>query len=208
MPIFETYEDIGKYLRECRESMKVTIDLASRDLNIRQKYITALEAGRMAELPSGIYAKGYVQRYAQYLQLNEQEILAAFDLLSGKVKADKFYVPEPTRKHNMPTPHILIASSVVLIFAYALWTFFGNSPVSIEQNIQTLPERYARLIDPTQLPQYIADVNWRDCFTPLLAEKAACQNILFIQYTPDDRITFLKQNQMFSSTLKLVIERE
>jgi hypothetical protein len=208
MTSFDNYSDIGRYLMDCRESMQLSVDRAAKDLNIRKKYLAALEAGKMDELPSVIYAKGYVQRYAGYLGLNEIELLGAFDHISGKIKTEKFYVPEPTRKHNTPTPRILIFSVALICFFYALWMFMGSTSKPSVEQVQQLPERYARLIDPAQLPQYIADVNWRDCFTPLLAEKAACQNIYLIQYTPDDRITFLKQNQIFSSNLKLVIERE
>lgn len=205
---FENYADIGRYLKECRESMRVQIEHAAKDLNIRNKYIIALEAGKMNELPGGIYAKGYVQRYARYLGLDEGEILNAFDLISGKVKTDKFYSPEPTRKYNTPTPNILILSTVMIAFFYALWMYLGSGThvANPTVEVEALPEKYARLIDPTQLPQYIAAPYWRDCFIPLVAPRAVCQDMSFVMQAPDEHITFLKRGPEFSTDLILSYE--
>lgn len=176
METLQTHEDIGRYLKDCRESMRVTIEQASRDLHIRVKYLTALEAGAMNDLPGAIYIRGYVLRYAQYLRLDETLFVNALDTISGKVRTEKFYVPVPTRKHNMPSSRVLGASLAIMLFLYAVWTVLQTERKSeAPQQVQDLPARYERLINPQPDPQPIATHAWSGCFDLMHAAFPMCQ---------------------------------
>lgn len=70
---------LGDMLREARTSRGLSLSDAERGTRIRQKYLVALEDDNLAALPSPMYARGFLRNYAQYLELNSDEVLNMFD---------------------------------------------------------------------------------------------------------------------------------
>ncbi len=174
-PLLETYQDIGAYLRDCRESMRVSIERASKELHIRAKYLEAMEAGNVKALPSGIYARGYIQQYADYLRLDSAMLLRAYDEASGRIKRDTFFVPEPTRKHNMPSSRVILISLALILVLYGLWlSIERKSEQTAIATVQELPERYERILNP---PPLVVEPRWRSCFLLVENPQAMCQTI-------------------------------
>lgn len=69
-------EEIGPYLRRAREKFALSLEDVSAQLHIRPRYLTALEQGRMDELPGKVYARGYLATYAQFLGLAPEQVVA------------------------------------------------------------------------------------------------------------------------------------
>ncbi|MEI6730947.1 MAG: helix-turn-helix domain-containing protein, partial [Pseudomonadota bacterium] len=55
------YIDLGKYLKDVRESLNLSVEQIAADLNIRARYLIAIEEHNLGELPSGVYLLGYVK---------------------------------------------------------------------------------------------------------------------------------------------------
>ncbi|HEX9796926.1 MAG TPA: RodZ domain-containing protein [Anaerolineales bacterium] len=72
-------EDLGRLLRETREKLGLTHQEAERATKIRQRYLEALERGELEMLPSAVQARGFLKNYADYLGLDADEIVAAYD---------------------------------------------------------------------------------------------------------------------------------
>jgi len=68
--------ELGQLLREAREKKGLSIAQVEEDTRIRRAQIEALEQDDRTKLPSGIYRKGLLQSYAQYLGLDLKEIAA------------------------------------------------------------------------------------------------------------------------------------
>ncbi|HUH16616.1 MAG TPA: helix-turn-helix domain-containing protein, partial [Methylomirabilota bacterium] len=66
---------IGETLQLARERKGVDLLRAERDTKIRLRYLSALEDGDYAELPSPVYTKGFLRNYAIYLGLEPDEII-------------------------------------------------------------------------------------------------------------------------------------
>jgi hypothetical protein len=173
----ETYEEIGTYFKNCRESMGVTIERASAELHIRAKYLVAMESGRMKDMPGSIYARGYVQQYAEYLRLDPIFLLHAFDQASGRIKREAFFIPEPTRKHNMPSPRLIGVSLVLMVLLVGFWLLFQtNAQEEKIAKVQDLPQRYERIINPVPEPPLNPDARWRSCFLLVENWQPMCQS--------------------------------
>jgi len=90
--------EIGKRLREARESKGLSLRDVEEATKIRQKYLKALENEKFEEIPGKTYAKGFFKNYCNYLNLDTKELIAEFELLlynSFKEK-DKDYTPART----------------------------------------------------------------------------------------------------------------
>lgn len=142
----ERYEDIGQYLYHCRTMQNLPIEEASSQLNIRARYLIALENGSLDELPGQAYIKGYLQNYADYLGLDRAHIVKQYDLVQQYEKQPKFFVPEPNRRENIPTRHVLIASMAIITFFALLWvSLVRETPPTIEQ-MYAVPDHFSYLV--------------------------------------------------------------
>ena len=70
---------IGDLLRRERERQNLSIKDIEKATSIRALYIDAIEKGEYKTLPGEVYAKGFVRNYANYLKLNANEIVNAFN---------------------------------------------------------------------------------------------------------------------------------
>jgi cytoskeletal protein RodZ len=66
---------LGQTLRAARETKGWDVARAERETRIRSRYLTALEEGDYADLPSQVYAQGFVRNYATYLGLEPEACL-------------------------------------------------------------------------------------------------------------------------------------
>ncbi len=71
----------GQRLREAREAAELTIAEVAAQLKLRRVFIEALERDEYTELPSLLFARGYLNTYARLLGLPPAEILASFEAL-------------------------------------------------------------------------------------------------------------------------------
>lgn len=61
---------MGEVLRESRQRRNLSVEQAEEDTKIRKKYLVALEEDDYSELPPPVYARGFLQIYAEYLGLD------------------------------------------------------------------------------------------------------------------------------------------
>src|SRR5436305_4417609 len=76
---------------ELREVSPNEIVVATR---ISQRFLEALENEQWEKLPGGIFNRGFVRAIARYLGLDEENLLAEYDLARGD------QVPEPPAAEN------------------------------------------------------------------------------------------------------------
>lgn len=69
-------ESIGQRLRQLRESRYLTLEKASDDTRIRVMFLQALEADDYSAIPSAAQGRGFLRNYAEYLDLNVDEMIA------------------------------------------------------------------------------------------------------------------------------------
>ena len=66
--------EIGAILREARRDAGVTLEDVEYETKIRKRYLDALEREDYADLPSAVYARGFLKTYANYLGLDGEEL--------------------------------------------------------------------------------------------------------------------------------------
>ena len=71
--------EIGEELQYARESSGVSLNEASKDLNIKVEILENIEDGRTGAFKDIFELKEYISNYAKYLGLNEEELIDEFN---------------------------------------------------------------------------------------------------------------------------------
>ncbi len=121
-------ESLGEKLRQARNFKNLKIEEIAKKLGIRPNYLLALEEENFEGLPTGLYGRNYLKKYAEYLKLDSKEILEIWDKIMNTddltdpfsqkiVKRSKFIVfPKIVR-------NILITIAILICFLYLIFYF-------------------------------------------------------------------------------------
>lgn len=74
----QIFREIGRALQDQRERLGLTLEEVASATHIRSRHLAALESGQMDQLPSLVHARGLLQNYANFLGVNEDQILLRF----------------------------------------------------------------------------------------------------------------------------------
>ena len=92
-------KELGSYMRGLREHFKLSPQDVSERLHIRMRYVTAIEEANYDAMPGKIYARGYVQTYAEFLGLDaEQVVKQCFPAEEVKTAPISIATPKPEIK--------------------------------------------------------------------------------------------------------------
>lgn len=70
---------LGEVLRDERKRRNLTIQDIEHGTSIRSLYIENIENGDYDKLPGDVYTKGFIRSYADYLNLNADELIKQFN---------------------------------------------------------------------------------------------------------------------------------
>jgi len=110
---------VGLALIERRKIRGLTPEKVSLILKIRTPYIKAMEQGDWGELPGEVYARGFVKRYAVYLGMDAEKLMAPYLKDRPVNEADNVNVPSSPSGSDA-SKGVLIAVSVAAIFLIVL----------------------------------------------------------------------------------------
>jgi len=133
-------QQTGTALREKRTSLELSLEDVARATLLRKSMLESLEAGGPPE-PNGFF-KSYARRYAEYLGLNGDDVVAAFGSSSATVAVDpdavtaqpaklgRFAttVPAYTKKRSL-VPTVLIVVVALVAAVVLLWRPWVATPV-------------------------------------------------------------------------------
>ncbi len=129
---------LGETLRAQREKKGITLDQAAADTRIREKFLKALEDDDYQALPGAVYTKGFLRNYAEYLDLDQEELVVLFHQERGLQAVDPARTFEPMRpimrRSLIFTPAVLVPVVVlagILLFVgylYYQFTSFAVAP--------------------------------------------------------------------------------
>lgn len=75
----------GDHLRQTREAKGVSVDSVARSTRISERYLHALERSDLEALPGGIFDKGYIKAYAQFLDIDPDPLLESYAVEEEKL---------------------------------------------------------------------------------------------------------------------------
>ncbi|MFW0778301.1 MAG: helix-turn-helix domain-containing protein [Rickettsiales bacterium] len=136
----EGYSELGDLLRASREGQHITLDYASKQLHIRACYLKSIEAGKFSELPGSAYAKGYLQAYAQFLQLDKVEITRRYEQVEGPLARRSFFLPKVFDREKQVGGGAVTGGLLAAAIAYGIWVY-ALKPETVEISVVDTPMR-------------------------------------------------------------------
>jgi len=106
-----TIEGLGKKFQDARLARGLTLDEAARLTKIRPSRLAEIEAGDFSQFPSLAYAKGFLQIYGKFLEVDVTPYLDAFET-SREVTVDGYSylqdqpAPKPRRVRTTRAPAV------------------------------------------------------------------------------------------------------
>lgn len=144
---------VGSALRAERERRNLTVDDVAANLRIRRTLIDAIEHGRFKELPGAPYAVGFIRTYAEFLELDREEMIRRFHVeAQGLENRKELNFPKPLPESRLPGGVLLLLSAVIAAIAYAFWHFQSSDERTQMPRVAAVPERLAPLADPVPRP--------------------------------------------------------
>lgn len=118
-------ESFGNKLRQIRLSKDLKLEQLSQTLGIRREYLAALEDEQFENIPSGLYGKSFLKKYAQKLGIPKKEISAQINLMNSKEEDDPFSQKIAKKRDFIIFPKFLKNSLIVLaVFACLAYLIF------------------------------------------------------------------------------------
>jgi cytoskeleton protein RodZ len=105
--------NFGERLKRERELREVSLNEITAGTRIGARFLDALENEQWEKLPGGIFNRGFVRAIAHFLGLDEESLLAEYDLAHGEQKIE---APAPYENRIPSTPLWVPILAVVAIF--------------------------------------------------------------------------------------------
>jgi cytoskeletal protein RodZ len=152
---------IGQQLQEAREAKSLTLEQVSREIRIRTRYLEALEEGNFGELPSAVHVRGFLRSYADFLDLNSDELLNALRHPQGTAPSE---TPPPAPEDEIPPPDSLQQAEAIFheigSTIQSRRDTLGLSLEDVEQYTH-LQAHYAQMIENGQFTEFPSPVQAR-----------------------------------------------
>ena len=114
----------GERMRRERDKRGITLDAISQATKIGNHILEAIEKDEFENLPSGIFRKAFVQSYARFLGMNEEQVFKEFIEVAGNPEQPLPdppvprvpEIPSPKKRHSRRGIAIVAVSAIVLLF--------------------------------------------------------------------------------------------
>lgn len=189
----ETYGDIGAMLRDVRESRGLSLKQAAHALNLRDKYVAALEEGDFEALPGRIYARGYIRNYALLLGLDAETLTGSFAAAGPRPAPERLPFRAEGREF-MPRGWLVAASCGAALLLLLLLSGGPFSGPETQYGVRPVPADLQ--LQHRNRQEHMAALP--DCFRLLLASRPA-----LCYYRREIRRAALLPKWRFSAVLTL-----
>lgn len=148
---------VGIALRDARVARNLSLAEVSALLRIREAHLEAIELEDFDQLPGNVYAIGFIRTYAQYLELNESDLIMRFKAASVESgMADMVFEEEETEQISGALKISLLVVGALVV--YVLWLVAGtkNEGITVSTVVQIPAAPVEAPAAPTS-PAVVAD---------------------------------------------------
>ncbi|MDE0539899.1 MAG: DUF4115 domain-containing protein [Rhodospirillales bacterium] len=133
---------IGALLRASRLRRGEEPEDIAAALRIRRVYIEAIEEDRFDDLPGHAYAVGFVRGYAEYLDLDGEDVVRRFkEESSVPDQPAELSFPSFIPQHGMPRGAVLMVGVLVAALGYGGWYFLSTQDRFVAEVVTPVPSR-------------------------------------------------------------------
>ena len=131
------FKEIGETIRKRRETLGLSLSDVEDYIHIREVYLQQIENGDIHELPSTVQARGMLNNYLNFLDLDTENILLKFAYGVQSLYTERTFHQEKEKKKakqvqrvkifqpiwkKLFSPDLLIGTTVILaILVFSIW---------------------------------------------------------------------------------------
>ncbi|MBU1110262.1 helix-turn-helix domain-containing protein [Patescibacteria group bacterium] len=200
---------IGQLFKETRQKKKLSVKDTADQLSITTNFLLALERDDYRALPAEVYLKGFVRRYAQFLNIDEERALALFRRDYRQQKLVAAAPPQPLKKRSFSfTPNILVGTAISLtilvFFVLLFWQYrnYTGKPfliVTSPTDQSTLYQNYVEVTGQTDIGVRLlingqeAEVQEKGAFAVAVGLQPGVNHLTIIAYSKAGKETIVKR---------------
>lgn len=169
---------VGQLLKATRLARGLTLEAAAKSLCLSKRQLSQLEEDE-ENLVCDVYTLGFLRLYAQYLQLDKEEITKKFKDQAFHPKLSPLTFPAPLPGRGIPSFRILGLSLIALLVIIGGWQWIGHEGAE--------PPSEEEIVFTHEVPETNVEPE-----TPLHVEPTA---LLPIQQTPFPNSPILEVDQ-------------
>jgi cytoskeletal protein RodZ len=153
-------ETLGKYLRNQRESKKISLREVAKNTRVREHILRAIEEDQHRLLPPATYVKGFLLAYAKYLKLDPNDVLHRYERVSKGESIAPPSIQPPRPKQEIPpaepskpkgnalriTKQTWVVAGVI-VASFIIFYFF--SPFASKPPTEPIPGKLVERKSPT-----------------------------------------------------------
>ncbi len=137
----KTPREIGREMIRLRTQFNLTPQEVAERIHIRPRYITAMEEARYDQMPGKVYARGYIQTYAEFLGMNPEKTVQ--QCFAGDVAPNAQPVPPPAatlatlRTGSLPYKRMAIGVAALVLVVMVISALTGDGDAPSEEPVLT-----------------------------------------------------------------------
>ena len=113
---------IGGVLKEARSKKTLTLDEVHSKIKIHPRVLQLLEEDKFEKLPSPLFVKSFLKSYAEFLEVNSEELVSAYDKVKKEEPAQLLYIKlaDPAMGMGYKPFHIVLGICAALLLLFVL----------------------------------------------------------------------------------------
>ena len=127
---------VGQLLKTARLARDLTLEAVAKSLRISKRHLTLIEEDNET-LVCDVYTIGFLRSYAQYLELDQDNLIQKFKNQTAAPQPSPITFPAPLPERGMPSFRILglslLALGGVIIMGWKWFGYYDSAPSSPEE---------------------------------------------------------------------------
>ncbi len=109
----EKLADLGSTLSLKRQEKQLSLAQVETQTRIRSRFLRAIEAGKLDELPEPVYIQSFIQKYAEVLGLDGKDFASSFPVSDRKLSPQPETISLPPAQ--LKTPHLYVLYVLMIV---------------------------------------------------------------------------------------------
>ncbi|HEX7720333.1 MAG TPA: helix-turn-helix domain-containing protein, partial [Woeseiaceae bacterium] len=115
----------GERLAAARRAREVSLHDVAKELHLDEHKVVALEQNRFEILGAPVFAKGYLRKYAELVEVPVDDIIADYYRLNRSSVTPPLITSRPRNQRQLSPMPWLIGLAVLLLVSLVLWWWFA-----------------------------------------------------------------------------------
>lgn len=106
---------IGEVLKEARSKRSITLDDVHAKIKIHPRVLQLLEEGKFEKLPSPLFTKSFLRSYAEFLEVNPDELLQQYDKEGVKEPEQVLFIRTADERMQKPIGQEMLNITLIVL---------------------------------------------------------------------------------------------